>query len=104
METSPVPRPRRHVLFLLLVLVVLLAGAGGYGWYLYAQLGTHADGTRISLVRPGAAAATAVAAPLPVAPAADLAAGGLQAQHEGVSAEVEQGLFLLREKFVLTVR
>jgi len=64
---------------LLVLLVVLLAGIGAGVWFIQSQLGTRADGTRVSLVLPGPAVSIAAKGSVPITVAPELAGNGVMA-------------------------
>jgi hypothetical protein len=107
MEPAAPPKRRRLVWIvwiILLLFAVLIAGSGGFVWFIWSQLGTAPDGTRVSLVAPGGMVSLTAGGLLPIDLAADLAAAGLKTEHQGLQSEVEQNFVLRREKYSLRIK
>jgi hypothetical protein len=102
--SSPEPPSRLWPAWMtVLLLLLVLGGIGAYLWYAWSQLGTRADGTRVTLVMLGGAVGVASHGPVPIIVAADLAADGVLAVHAGIAVELEQSLIFRREKVVLSI-
>jgi hypothetical protein len=99
-ETTAPPKRRRTLRIFLLLSLVLLAGIGAFALYLWSQVGTQSDGTRVTFVFSGAGHAASVSVESAVA--ADLAADGVEITGSGMRTEVRQQVFLRREKIALT--
>jgi hypothetical protein len=111
-ETAAPPKRRPTPWVFLLLLCVLLAGAGGFVWYIWSQVGTRPDGTRVVFEFPGVGGAVAspsvggaVASPsVNSTLSADLKAEGAEILGAGTRHQIEQQVFLRREKITLAIR
>jgi hypothetical protein len=87
----------------LILLLVLVGGAGALAWFVWNQLGSRPDGTRVSLVFSGGTRSTMVKGFQPVHLADELMKEGLQIMGGGTQAEIEEQFFLRRERHVLNI-
>jgi hypothetical protein len=98
MQTATPPKRRHRVWTTILGMVLaLLAGAGAFAWYVASHLGPQPDGSRVTLVFPGGSSGAASRS-LEPSLAADLAADGVEIRGGGSRMDVEQTIFVRREK------
>jgi hypothetical protein len=100
--SSPAPQPRaKKALWTTLVILLLLAGGvAGFLWWIQQP---RADGSRLRLVGLGGSvsAGREAGAAVAIEPDEDLIAEGMTARVAGLQEEIDQTLFVRREKAIL---
>jgi hypothetical protein len=104
METAESrPHRRRRRFFILLLATAVLSAAAGI-WLVNWLPGSRSDGSRVSFVGLGEAANVTAGSAIVLDLAPELLAEDVTARHDGIQAEVDQMLFLRREKVILRLQ
>jgi hypothetical protein len=104
MSPADPPKRRRIIPTAIILVLVLITGIAALVAFIYTRLGTHPDGSRVTLaLASSGTVVTQAGGLLPITLPADLAADGVRLEQHGLHAEAQQNLLFRREKVVLTL-